>query len=99
MFFLLLLLVPLILLSSGCRSGPSPLQFAPGAMVLHLATRDDIPTLDPVAIASAINSLNRARIDACKRKALAVAEKLCWERESSRLVDAYRQLLPEIALG
>ena len=49
MFFLLLLLVPLILLSSGCRSGPSPLQFAPGAMVLHLATRDDIPTLDPVA--------------------------------------------------
>lgn len=36
-------------LSSGCRTGPSPLQFAPGAMVLHLATRDDIPTLDPVA--------------------------------------------------
>jgi len=58
-----------------------------------------ISTLDPVAIASAINSFNRARIDACKRKALAVAEKLCWERESSRLVDAYRQLLPEIALG
>jgi oligopeptide transport system substrate-binding protein len=33
----------------GCRSGPSPLQFPPGAMILHLATRDDIPTLDPVA--------------------------------------------------
>jgi len=37
------------LLSSGCQPGPSPLQVAPGAMVLHLATRDDIPTLDPVA--------------------------------------------------
>ena len=58
-----------------------------------------IPTLDPVAIASAINSFDRERIDACKRNALAAAEEFCWERESSRLVDAYRQLLPEIVLG
>ena len=52
-----------------------------------------------VAIASAINSFDRERIDASKRNALAAAEEFCWERESSRLVDAYRQLLPEIALG
>ena len=39
----------LAIVSSGCRAGPSPLQFSPGAMVLHLTTRDDIPTLDPVA--------------------------------------------------
>ncbi len=39
----------LSLLSSGCRAGSAPLQLAPGAMVLHLASRDDIPTLDPVA--------------------------------------------------
>jgi oligopeptide transport system substrate-binding protein len=48
-----LLLATLILLisfvCSGCRTGPQHLQFAAGAMVLHLATRDDIPTLDPVA--------------------------------------------------
>jgi oligopeptide transport system substrate-binding protein len=44
------LFIPLLsLFSSGCRAGPSPLQFAPDAMVLHLASRDDIPTLDPVA--------------------------------------------------
>ncbi len=39
----------LLFFSSACRTGPAPLQFAPGAMVLHLATRDDVPTLDPVA--------------------------------------------------
>jgi ABC-type transport system substrate-binding protein len=44
-FSMLMVLVPL----SGCRTRPSQLQFAPGAMVLHLATRDDVPTLDPVA--------------------------------------------------
>jgi oligopeptide transport system substrate-binding protein len=36
-------------LSFGCRTGPSPLRFASGAMVLQLASRDDIPTLDPAA--------------------------------------------------
>ena len=58
-----------------------------------------IPTLDPAAIASAINSFDRERIDACKRNALAAAEELCWERESARMVTAYRQLVPETALG
>ncbi|MBV8132696.1 MAG: glycosyltransferase [Alphaproteobacteria bacterium] len=58
-----------------------------------------IPTLDPAAIASAINSFDRERIDACKRNALAAAEELCWERESARMVNAYQQLVPEIALG
>jgi oligopeptide transport system substrate-binding protein len=39
----------LLVVFAACRAGPSRLQFAPGAMVLHLASRDDIPTLDPVA--------------------------------------------------
>jgi ABC-type transport system substrate-binding protein len=43
-----LLTLFLSLVSFGCRTRPS-LQFAPGAMVLHLASRDDVPTLDPVA--------------------------------------------------
>src|SRR5262249_27989964 len=42
-------LVGLLWFLSGCRAEISRLQFTPGAMVLHLATRDDIPTLDPVA--------------------------------------------------
>jgi len=54
-----------------------------------------IPTVDPVAIASAINSFDRERIDASKRNALAAAAEFCWERESSRLVNAYRQILPD----
>lgn len=39
----------LSLLSSGCPAGSSPPRFGAGAMVLQLAGRDDIPTLDPVA--------------------------------------------------
>lgn len=47
---LLLLLTSLLsIVSSGCRGRARTLEFAPGAMVLHLAARDDIPTLDPVA--------------------------------------------------
>ncbi|MBF6560393.1 MAG: ABC transporter substrate-binding protein [Candidatus Binataceae bacterium] len=34
---------------AGCRAGAPPLHFPPGAMVLHLATLDDVPTLDPAA--------------------------------------------------
>ena len=33
----------------GCRAAAPPLNFPPGAMVLHLATLDDVPTLDPAA--------------------------------------------------
>jgi ABC-type transport system substrate-binding protein len=32
---------------AGCRTGAPPLHFPPGAMVLHLASLDDVPTLDP----------------------------------------------------
>jgi oligopeptide transport system substrate-binding protein len=35
------------LISTGCHAGAPPLEFPPGAQVLHLADRDDIPTLDP----------------------------------------------------
>ena len=38
-----------IALASGCGGGPPPLNFPPGAMVLHLADADDVPTLDPAA--------------------------------------------------
>jgi oligopeptide transport system substrate-binding protein len=47
LLFTLIVLVALV--SSGCRTGAPQLAFPPGAMVLHLATRDDVPTLDPVA--------------------------------------------------
>ena len=39
----------LLCVCCGCRSGSQGLQFGRGAMVLHLATRDDVPTLDPMA--------------------------------------------------
>ncbi len=35
--------------AAGCHSGAPPLHFPPGAMVLHLAVLDDVPTLDPAA--------------------------------------------------
>ena len=56
-----------------------------------------IPSLDPAVIAEAINRLNREQIDAFKHNALAAAEELCWEQESKRMVNAYRNLLPEAA--
>src|SRR5271154_6130348 len=33
----------------GCHAGAPPLNFPPGAQVLHLAATDDVPTLDPAA--------------------------------------------------
>jgi ABC-type transport system substrate-binding protein len=45
-------LLSVVLIAStvvGCRTGASPLDFPNGAMVLHLAARDDVPTLDPAA--------------------------------------------------
>ena len=41
----LLLISPL----AGCHAGAPPLNFPPGAKVLHLALPDDIPTMDPAA--------------------------------------------------
>jgi peptide/nickel transport system substrate-binding protein len=38
-----------LLLLIGCRGGAPPLNFPPGAQVLHLAATDDVPTLDPAA--------------------------------------------------
>jgi peptide/nickel transport system substrate-binding protein len=34
---------------AGCRTGTPMADFSPHAMVLHLATTDDVPTLDPAA--------------------------------------------------
>ena len=58
-----------------------------------------VPSLDPAAIAAAINALDRERIDACKLNALAAAGELCWERESTRLIEAYRAVMPETAVS
>jgi glycosyltransferase involved in cell wall biosynthesis len=48
-----------------------------------------IPSVDPVAIATAVNELNSERIDLCKRNSLRAARDLCWERECQRMLDAY----------
>jgi len=50
-------------------------------------------SVEPGAIAAAINALDPASIDHYKRNALAAARELCWERESERLVRAYEALL------
>jgi glycosyltransferase involved in cell wall biosynthesis len=41
------------------------------------------------AIAAAINRLTPAAIEDMKRRSLAAAKTLCWERESARLIEAY----------
>lgn len=51
------------------------------------------PSLEPEAIAAAVNALDPESIDRYKGNALAAACELCWERESKRLVDAYRTTL------
>jgi glycosyltransferase involved in cell wall biosynthesis len=48
-----------------------------------------IADFTPEAIASCINSFDAARIDACKQASLALARKLCWEREQDNMVSAY----------
>jgi glycosyltransferase involved in cell wall biosynthesis len=45
-----------------------------------------VDAVEPAAIAAAINSLDRVRIDGCKAAALAAAYELCWEREAETLV-------------
>jgi glycosyltransferase involved in cell wall biosynthesis len=50
-------------------------------------------SVEPEAIAAAINALDPTSIDRYKRNALAAARELCWERESERLVSAYTALL------
>jgi glycosyltransferase involved in cell wall biosynthesis len=69
-----------------------------GDLVRHFELGATIPTLDASAIATAINGLDRELIDDCKRNSLIAARELCWERESERLVSAYRALLRQDAL-
>ncbi len=52
-----------------------------------------VPGTDPEHIAAVINSLSRHEIDAYKRKSLQAAKELCWEQESTIMLDAYRRAL------
>jgi glycosyltransferase involved in cell wall biosynthesis len=54
-------------------------------------------TVDPEAIAVAINTLDCLSIDRYKRNTLSAAHELCWERESERLVSAYDALVDRMA--
>jgi glycogen(starch) synthase len=58
-----------------------------------------IPMPDPAAIAVAINSLDRDRIDNHKRNALIAARELCWEEESEKLLASYAALLRQPGLA
>lgn len=53
-----------------------------------------VPDTDPINIAAAINSLDRARIGFHKRQSLAAAYQLCWERESKVFLDAVEAAMP-----
>jgi glycosyltransferase involved in cell wall biosynthesis len=50
----------------------------------------DAPT--PQSIASTINTLNAEKIDRFKKKALAAARELCWEKEGIRIIELIRQI-------
>jgi glycosyltransferase involved in cell wall biosynthesis len=45
--------------------------------------------MEPQAIATAVNSLEPARVDQFKRNALEAARELNWENESRRMITAY----------
>ena len=51
----------------------------------------------PRSIAAAINSLTPERIDVYKRRSLAAARELCWERESAVLIQALQGSIPAFA--
>ena len=55
-----------------------------------------IAAVTPEAIAASINALDRASIDRYRGNALAAARELCWDRESERLVSAYRRALDRL---
>jgi len=48
----------------------------------------------PDAIAAAVNSLSREKIDEYKQRSLAAARELCWERESRHMRDALGRIVP-----
>ena len=52
-----------------------------------------IASIEPAAIAVAVNGLDRDRIDAFKRNSLRAARELCWEKEAERMIEAYRGIL------
>jgi len=48
----------------------------------------------PQALAAALRTLDRAGIEALRRRAAAAREQLCWSREKSRLLAVYDALTP-----
>jgi hypothetical protein len=47
-----------------------------------------IEAVTPQAIATAINDMDRTKVDVYKRNALTVAHEFCWEQESRKLREA-----------
>jgi glycosyltransferase involved in cell wall biosynthesis len=48
-----------------------------------------LASIEPAAIAAAVNSLTRSTIDVCKQHSLEAARELCWARESIPMLAAY----------
>jgi glycosyltransferase involved in cell wall biosynthesis len=48
-----------------------------------------LPSIEPAAIAAAMNGFTRAAIDTFKRRSLEAAQELCWAHESSAMLVAY----------
>ena len=53
-----------------------------------------VPSLEPAAIAEAVNALTPADVDAYKRASLATARTLNWENEREKLLSLCRELAP-----
>ena len=52
-----------------------------------------VPECSEESIARTINSLDRARIDEMKRRSLAAAKDLNWDRESKKMMSFYQEIL------
>ena len=62
-------------------------------LLRHYDLGRPIRAVNPRAIAKAINSLDREAISRYKRNALAAARELNWERESQKMIEAYRAVV------
>jgi hypothetical protein len=52
-----------------------------------------LPSIEPAAIAAAMNGFTRSAIDTFKRRSLEAARELCWAQESRTMLVAYDSAL------